>query len=137
MNCWKIIGKKLFIGTNVFYYSIVNIGVKRMQIVNEQEMPEKGGVRYIIRGPHIDWGVITLQPGQAMGPHLHNEVEETFYIMEGTTTFVLKDKEYDAKAGTALRLEPTESHGLKNKGTTVTKMIFIKDIYRPDDKVNC
>jgi mannose-6-phosphate isomerase-like protein (cupin superfamily) len=108
-----------------------------MQIVYEKDLPGKDGVAYLIRGPHIDWGVITLQPGANLKPHYHKEVEETFYIIEGTTTFVFKDKEFDAPAGTALRLEPTETHGLKNKGKTVSKMVFIKDIYRPDDKVSC
>jgi quercetin dioxygenase-like cupin family protein len=108
-----------------------------MQIVKESEQAAKGPVKYMIRGPNIDWGVITLAPGEAMSAHFHNEVEETFYILEGTTTFFLKDKDIDAPAGTAIRLEATESHGLKNNGTTATKMVFIKNIYRPNDKVDC
>jgi quercetin dioxygenase-like cupin family protein len=108
-----------------------------MQVVNEKDITPKDGVAYLIRGPNIDWGVITLQPGQIHKPHLHNEVEETFYIIAGTTTFMLKDKEFDAPTGTALRLEPKESHGLKNKGKEITKMVFIKHLYRPNDKVNC
>ena len=108
-----------------------------MQIIKENEMEDKGGVRYMIRGPQIDWGLITLKPGDLKPAHLHNEVDETFYIIEGTTTFILEDQELDALAGTAVRLEAKESHGLKNNGKTVTKMIFIKESYKPNDKVNC
>jgi mannose-6-phosphate isomerase-like protein (cupin superfamily) len=110
-----------------------------MQIVKEVEQEAKGPVKYMIRGPNIDWGVITLAPGESMTPHFHQEVEETFYIIEGTTTIVVKDKnkEIEAPAGTAIRLEPTEQHGLKNAGKIPTKMVFIKHIYRPKDKVDC
>lgn len=110
-----------------------------MQIVKESEQIAKGPVKYMIRGPYIDWGVITLAPGESMAPHFHKEVEETFYIIEGVTTIIVKDKnqEIAAPAGTAIRLEPTEQHGLKNTGSIPTKMVFIKNIYRPTDKVDC
>jgi mannose-6-phosphate isomerase-like protein (cupin superfamily) len=112
-------------------------GSEFMQIVNEKEIQAKDGVKYLIRGPNIDWGVITLKPGEKLSPHLHNEVEETFFVLEGTTTFILKEKELDGSAGMGIRLEPKESHGLKNKGTVPTRMVFIKHIYRPNDKINC
>ena len=108
-----------------------------MEIVNEKDKASKDGVKYMIRGPHIDWGVITLEPNQVMAKHLHQEVEETFYIMTGTVTFLLQDKEMDAPAGTALRMSPNEHHGLKNKTNTQAKLVFMKDIYRPNDKVAC
>lgn len=108
-----------------------------MQIIKENEMKDNGGVRYMIRGPQIDWGLITLQPGDEKGAHFHNELAETFYIMEGTTTFILADQDLDVQAGTAIRLDVKESHGLKNLGPNPTKMIFIKELYKPEDKVNC
>ena len=107
-----------------------------MKIVKEDEIDGSGGVKYMIRGPQIDWGTIVLQPGDEKGSHLHNELAETFYIVEGTTTFLLDEgKELDAPAGTALRLEAKESHGLKNKTDVPTKMVFIKEEYKPEDKV--
>ena len=109
-----------------------------MQIVSETEMEEKGGVRYMIRGPDIDWGLITLAPGDYKPPHYHESLAETFYVIEGTTTFILNEEEVDIKAGSAIRLLPTEAHGLKNNSTKVkTKVIFIKEKYLPQDKVNC
>ena len=108
-----------------------------MQFVTEADMPAKGPVKYLIRGPHIDWGVITLAPGESMGGHFHQEVEETFYILEGTTTITVNGKEVVCPKGSALRLDATEKHALKNAGTIPTKMVFIKHIYRPTDKVDC
>jgi len=106
-----------------------------MEIVNEKDLPFKGGVKYLIRGPHIDWGVMELEPGVVFDAHYHEEVEETFFILEGTGVFIINGKDVKVEAGNALRLEPKESHGIKNTGDSKLKMVFIKHIYRPKDKV--
>jgi len=86
-----------------------------MQIVKEGEMEEKGGVRYMIRGPDIDWGLISLTPGEEKPPHLHEHLAETFYVIEGVMTVEVGAQEVDDPQGTAIRLTPHELHGLNNK----------------------
>ena len=54
------------------------------------------GVKYLLRGPKIDWGVILLLPGQTLGRHYHEEVEETFYVVQGKGTFLVNDQELPA-----------------------------------------
>ncbi len=108
-----------------------------MKIIHENEQKDDNGVKYMIRGPDIDWGLITLQSGQEKSPHYHEKMGETFYVIEGTMTFVLKEKDFNALKGTAIRLEAFESHGLKNNTDSVAKLIFIKEKYLPKDKVNC
>ncbi|QEE15170.1 cupin domain-containing protein [Promethearchaeum syntrophicum] len=108
-----------------------------MKIIFEDKLIDDNGVKYMNRGPDIDWGLITLQPGQEKPPHYHEKMGETFYITEGTMTFVLKDKEFNAPKGTAIRLEAFETHGLKNKTDSQAKLLFIKERYLPKDKVNC
>ena len=111
-----------------------------MQIMYEkdQEGIKKGGVTYMMRGPQIDWGVIELAPSEEKSPHYHEHLAETFYVMEGTMTFVLEDQEIDLPTGTAIRLTERESHGLKNKSQIQhSKVIFIKEQYLPKDKVDC
>ena len=108
-----------------------------MKIINEYEQKGDNGVKYMNRGPDIDWGLITLQPGQEKPPHFHEKMGETFYVTEGTMTFVLKDEEFNAPKGTAIRLEAFETHGLKNNTDSPAKLIFIKEKYLPKDKVNC
>lgn len=108
-----------------------------MKIINENDQKVDNGVRYMNRGPDIDWGLITLQPGQEKPLHFHEKMGETFYVTEGIMTFVLKDKEINVSKGTAIRLEAFESHGLKNKTDSPAKLIFIKEKYLPNDKVNC
>jgi hypothetical protein len=84
-----------------------------MEIVYEQEKPYRGGasgVKYLVRGPRIDWGVIIFAPGEQMGRHMHKEVEETFYIVEGTGgRFVVNDQEHPIRVGMVVRLEPGEA----------------------------
>ncbi|MHA1521098.1 MAG: cupin domain-containing protein [Promethearchaeota archaeon] len=108
-----------------------------MQIIHEKDQVDNDGVKYLIRGPNIDWGTITLQPGQKKSAHFHEILAETFYVSEGTITFVLDNQNIDINAGSAIRLEKNESHGLENRTETPAKLIFIKEQYLPKDKVNC
>ena len=48
-----------------------------MKVVKESDFEYRGGdsgVKYLFRGPSIDWGVILLKPREYMGdkPHGHN-----------------------------------------------------------------
>ena len=110
-----------------------------MQIMYEKDQEGKGGVKYMIRGPQIDWGIIELAPGEEKSSHYHEHLAETFYVMTGTMTFIVAgQKEMDLPAGTAIRFTENESHGLKNKSRSLhSKMIFIKEQYLPQDKVDC
>lgn len=108
-----------------------------MQIVNEKDLKFTDGVKYMIRGPNIDWGILELEPGVTFAPHYHEEVEETFYILEGTGIFKINGKEVNVEQGIALRLEPKESHGIINTSNAKLRMIFIKHVYKPKDKVMC
>ena len=108
-----------------------------MQKVNEHNMPFRGGdcgVKYLMRGPNIDWGVILLKPGQAMGQHGHEQVEETFYFMEGAPTLIVDGVEVQTARGDVFRLEPRERHDIRNDTPQPVKLVFIKCPYLPHDK---
>ncbi len=110
-----------------------------MQRVNERDLAYRGGdsgVKYLFRGPRIDWGVILLKPGESLGGHYHREVEETFYVAEGRGTFVVNDERLAAEAGEAFRMEPADRHDIVNDSDAPLRLIFIKTPYLPDDKVN-
>jgi mannose-6-phosphate isomerase-like protein (cupin superfamily) len=110
-----------------------------MQKVREQDCAYRGGdagVKYLFRGPKIDWGVILLLPGQTLGGHYHQEVEETFYVLQGQATFVVNGSEYSASAGDALRMDPTDRHDICNSSDQPLKVVFIKYPYLPRDKVD-
>jgi len=111
-----------------------------MQRVREQDQPYRGGtsgVKYLFRGPRIDWGVVLFAPGEQLGRHKHNTVEETFYVVEGTGgRFILDDAEYPIEVGAAFRIEPGEVHNILNDTAAPLKAVFIKSAYLPKDKVD-
>jgi len=111
-----------------------------MEIVQEQDQAYRGGtsgVKYFFRGPHIDWGVILFAPGEDLGRHRHNEVEETFYFVEGKGgRLVVDGREHPIRVGLAVRIEPGEVHNIVNDTDTPLKAVFIKSSYNPADKVN-
>ena len=110
-----------------------------MQRVREKELAYRGGdsgVKYLMRGPRIDWGVILLLSGETLGGHYHREVEETFYVLEGEATFVVNGTEYAAQAGDVFRMEAEDRHDIRVDGPASLKLLFIKCPYLPDDKVS-
>ncbi|NLW51428.1 MAG: cupin domain-containing protein [Candidatus Brocadiaceae bacterium] len=110
-----------------------------MEKVNAEELDYRNsgsGPKYLFRGPRIDWGLIRFLPGQELGPHLHRQVEETFFFTSGTGVFVADGLEYDIRPGDAFRLEPGEVHNVINTGSAPLDGVFIKHIYNPDDKVD-
>ena len=110
-----------------------------MQRVRESELEYRGGssgVKYLIRGPRIDWGVILLLPGEKLGGHYHHEVEETFYVVEGKGRLVVNGLDINAEPGDVFRMEACDKHDILNIGMENLKLVFIKCPYLPKDKVD-
>ncbi len=114
--------------------------VIKMDLKNEFECEfrdgRESGVKYIFRGPKIDWGILVLAKGEVLKKHYHNEVEETFYFLSGSCKIEINDKTYTTRPGDAFRVEPKETHYMINENDEPVKMVFIKCPYIPDDKVN-
>ena len=67
---------------------------ERIKQVNENEFEYRNGdsgVKYLMRGPSIDWGIIFLKPGESMADkaHGHAEIDETFYFAEGSGLMIV------------------------------------------------
>ena len=110
-----------------------------MQRVNERDQAYRGGdsgVKYMIRGPLLDWGLILLEPGESLGGHYHRQVEETFYVVAGEGTFVVNGERLAASVGDAFRMEPNDRHDILNESAEPLRLVFIKTPYLPEDKVN-
>ena len=109
-----------------------------VEIQNESEIPWKNGdsgPKYLFNGPYIDGGIILYQPGEVLGKHLHNNIEESFLILEGTPTFILGDKKRKMKPGDAFSVPPKMAHDIINESSENCKILFIKSPYTPGDKV--
>ena len=109
-----------------------------MEKIKEKEKPfrkDEWGIKYLCRGPRIDWGVLLLPPGEKMGEHGHSQVEETFYFVSGTGKISIDSKELSAQEGDVFRLDPGERHNILNDSKDMLKVIFIKSPYLPEDKI--
>ena len=110
-----------------------------MERVNANDLDYRtgqSGPKYLFRGPRIDWGVIRFLPGESLGKHMHEQVEETFYFTCGTGVMIVDDIQYDVSPGDAFRIEPGESHDVANTADVPLDGVFIKHCYLPDDKVS-
>jgi mannose-6-phosphate isomerase-like protein (cupin superfamily) len=111
-----------------------------VELVREQDKAFRGGtsgVKYLMRGPRLDWGVLVLAPGEQLGQHKHLEVEEVFFFIEGTGGQILVNgTEYPVGPGTAVRVEPGEVHNIVNDTRSPLKTVFIKSPFNPTDKVD-
>ncbi|NHI93880.1 MAG: cupin domain-containing protein [Candidatus Lokiarchaeota archaeon] len=110
-----------------------------MKVINENDIEYRdgdSGAKYLIRGPLLDWGLILYKPGQSLGEHYHEKTEETFYILEGTPTFVINGKKMKMKSGDAFRLDMKVKHNILNESKENCKILFIKTPYYPEDKVS-
>ena len=94
------------------------------------------GPKYLFRGPHYEWGVFVLKPGQSLSAHKHETVEETFYFEAGAPQMVVDGEAHRVVEGDVFKLEPGEGHDIINDAETDTRIIFIKAPYAPDDKVS-
>jgi len=111
-----------------------------MQKTSEQEQPYRDGdhgVKYLFRGPNIDWGLIRLRPGDSLGAHYHRRVEETFYVTSGSPKMMVNGQEHRARPGDVFRLEPLDRHDMINDGPEAVTAVFIKFPFDKDDKVEC
>ncbi|MBY8979562.1 MAG: cupin domain-containing protein [Candidatus Lokiarchaeota archaeon] len=110
-----------------------------MKRVNEKDFHFRGGesgVKYLMRGPSIDWGLILLKPGEKMAEkaHGHNLLDETFYFVEGDGVLIVDGEEFDGLEGSVFLVEPKEMHNIRNDSEKPVKIVFIKGDYKPDDK---
>ena len=110
-----------------------------MERVNEHEKDYRNGasgVKYLFRGPCIDWGVVRFAPGEQLGLHKHNAVEETFYFPSSEPLMIVGGQEHRVRAGDAFRIPAGESHNIVNDTPAPADAVFIKSIHAPTDKVD-
>jgi len=110
-----------------------------MEKVNEKDMAyRKGesGPKYLFRGPNIDWGVIRFLPGETLGKHYHERVEETFFFLKGTPLMIVGNEQFRIKEGDAVRLDPSDVHDIVNDTEDAVDAVFMKHCYDPKDKVD-
>lgn len=55
-----------------------------------------------------------IEPGVTLEPHIHDDLEEIYYVLEGVGTIVCGDEQQNVEAGDAVYLPPQKMHFLSN-----------------------
>jgi mannose-6-phosphate isomerase-like protein (cupin superfamily) len=63
--------------------------------------------------------------GLAVPPHVHEYEDEYGYIVEGVWEIFLDGRIYEARPGAALHCPRHTSHGFRNIGSTIGKMVWL------------
>jgi quercetin dioxygenase-like cupin family protein len=109
-----------------------------MYIVDEKDKEYRfgdNGPKYLMRGPRSNFALVQFMPGQDFRAHYHEEMEENFYILEGTVTIVVDGTTHTLSPGQFIHLEPEEVHYVINKSSSVVRMISTLAPFRDVDKV--
>jgi uncharacterized RmlC-like cupin family protein len=92
----------------------------------------KGTVSYARKiGPSFfrtNWAYVDhllVPAGTSVGKHLHNGVEEFYYVMSGNGEITIDDQSAPVKAGDAIPITAREAHGLANNGSEPLEVIII------------
>ncbi|WP_204140377.1 cupin domain-containing protein [Halomicronema sp. CCY15110] len=58
-------------------------------------------------------------------PHIHKELTEIFYVVEGDMELVLDQETISASPGTLMRVPENRRHGFSNPGKTAAKLLIM------------
>lgn len=67
----------------------------------------------------------TLPPGFESPPHVHQRMEQAFYVLEGEVDFKLDDQTVRARAGALVRVPTGVSHAFSNPTRVWGKMLQV------------
>jgi mannose-6-phosphate isomerase-like protein (cupin superfamily) len=87
-----------------------------------------GNVEFLARTrdtPRFNFGIIEMAPGRGIEEHVHENEDDSFYILEGEMTFFLGDETAIAPPGTFVLVPPGVSHGFRNEGRVPARMLNI------------
>jgi len=65
-----------------------------------------------------------LQPGEIVENHLHYDMEESFYFLEGKGVYQIDGKQFSIGSGTYIHIPRNTEHLLKAEGKTPLKFIY-------------
>ena len=87
-----------------------------------------GNVEFLARTtdtPRFNFGIIEMAPGRGMEQHVHEDEDDSFYMLDGEMTFFFGGEKVLAPTGTFLLVPPGTSHGFENEGDVPARMLNI------------
>ena len=122
----KIILDETLIKNNYDFFKML----VKMFIVNEAKVDKKEYMSRWLIGPwnsssKTEFGVAFIEPEQLMQKHMHTQVEEIIYVVEGDIVLLLEKNTHRVLTkGTAVFIPPKQVHGLQNRSNRITKLIL-------------
>ena len=78
---------------------------------------EKMGKSTLFSSPRILVGLNCFEPGQEHALHTHAGMDKVYHVLEGSGTFLLKDREIEMEPGVMLVAPEGVAHGIRNSGS--------------------
>jgi mannose-6-phosphate isomerase-like protein (cupin superfamily) len=100
----------------------------RAIVVPPGEGQRVGNVEFLARTadtPRFTFGIIDFAPGRELEAHVHDDEDDSFYILEGELTFLLGEEELNAPPGTFVLVPPGVEHGFRNDGEVAVRIINV------------
>jgi mannose-6-phosphate isomerase-like protein (cupin superfamily) len=100
-----------------------------LRVVRPGQGERFGNVEFLARSedtPRFNVGIITVQPHKD-GPelHVHQEEDDSFYVLEGELTIQTADGEFTAPAGTFVLVPPGVVHTFCNRGDEIARILNV------------
>lgn len=70
----------------------------------------------LFRAEGLMLGLNCLEPCQIQSPHVHEDQDKFYYVVEGEGRFWLGDEQVPVAAGAVVWAPAGQSHGVENKG---------------------
>ena len=80
-----------------------------------------GNVRWLFHGrlasdAEMTFGIVTLNPGEAMPAHAHDNCEELMYLIRGKLSYEVRGETHPIGPATLLRVPRGSEHLIENRG---------------------
>jgi len=71
------------------------------------------------------FGLLEIPPGGVFPQHAHPEREEIYYVLSGSGTIMVEDKEVPAKEGLTIYVSGESPHGIRNQTDKPLTVLFV------------
>lgn len=109
-----------------------------MYIIDEKDLEYRHGdlgPKYLMKGPRMNYAIVQFPPNTDFQSHLHEIMEENFYILEGKIDIIVDNILYTLTEGQFIHIEPNESHYVRNPYDKVARMVSTLAPYIEKDKI--